>query len=164
MVPDQEKTCLGLEYFCFEGDGLWTMSDEDLVELGRQEVHALGLAEASDVVDGCVVRMPKAYPVYDGEFRDALEIIRQFVEQLENLQLVGRNGMHRYNNQDHSMLTAMLAVRNILGANYNLWTVNDDNSYHEELKEGEGDLYTRDLAQLDAMQPQIPQRVLAADA
>lgn len=164
MVPDQDKTCLGLEYFCFEGDGLWSMSDDDLVELGRKEIDVLGLAKAEDVVDGCVVRMPKAYPVYDGEFHEALQIIRRFVEPIENLQMVGRNGMHRYNNQDHSMLTAMLAVRNILGANYDLWKVNDDNSYHEEVKEGEDDLYTRDLPQLDATQPHVPKRVLSVEA
>src|SRR6185503_8396889 len=110
MVPDPDKTCLGLEYFCFEGDGLWTMSDADLIELGRKELGILGLANPADVEDGSVVRMPKAYPVYDGTYAEALRVVREFLAEVPNLQLVGRNGMHKYNNQDHSMLTAMLAV------------------------------------------------------
>ncbi len=135
MVPDREKTCLGLEYFCFEGDGLWEMTDEQLIELGKREIEALGLALASEVEDGAVVRQPKAYPVYDAHYQTALAILREFLQTLPNLQLVGRNGMHRYNNQDHSMLTAMLATRNILGANFDLWSVNDEQEYHEEIGE-----------------------------
>ncbi len=134
MVPDANTTCLGLEYFCFEGDGLWTMADGELIELGKQELEKLGLARAADVVDGTVVRMPKAYPVYDADYSAHLEVVRRFLATFTNLQVVGRNGMHRYNNQDHSMLTAMLAVKNILGANFDLWTVNDDQEYHEEIK------------------------------
>ncbi|HET6566584.1 MAG TPA: NAD(P)/FAD-dependent oxidoreductase [Rhodothermales bacterium] len=162
MVPDPESTCLGLEYFCFEGDGLWTMADADLVELGRQEINRLGLARAEDVVDGCVVRMPKAYPVYDGEYREALKTIQAFVGGIENLQLVGRNGMHRYNNQDHSMLTAMLAARNILGASYDLWKVNDDNNYHEEVRSGERDALSEELGRLNASQPRVPAAIVTA--
>ena len=114
MVPDQEKTSLGLEYFCSEGDELWTMSDTDLIELGIREVERIGLATSSDVEDGCVIRVPKSYPIYDSDYREGLETIRKFVDGLENFQTVGRNGLHRYNNQDHAMLTGMLAVRNLV--------------------------------------------------
>ncbi len=159
MVPDASKTCLGLEYFCNEGDHLWAMDDADLVALGRREIDKLGLARAADVQDGCVVRMPKAYPVYDADYQDALAVIRDYVAQIENLQLVGRNGMHRYNNQDHSMLTAMLAVQNIEGATYDLWKVNDDDHYHEEVQADEADPYTQDLAALQATQPLVPSSI-----
>ncbi len=132
MVPDQNKTCLGLEYFCFEGDAFWNMSDQDLIEFGKRELELLGLVQACDVEDGNVVRMPKAYPVYDSKYRDLLQIIREFLIQIDNLQVAGRNGTHKYNNQDHSMLTAMYAVENILGANHDLWQVNEGGEYHEE--------------------------------
>jgi protoporphyrinogen oxidase len=157
MVPDPETTCLGLEYFCFEGDGLWTMSDADLIELGKRELGILGLVIPADVVDGSVVRMPKAYPVYDGTYAEALQVIRHFLEGVPNLQLVGRNGMHKYNNQDHSMLTAMLAVKNILGASYDLWQVNAEQEYHEEVTTR--DKTTADeFALLAATQPRVPRR------
>lgn len=155
MVPDQSKTCLGLEYFCFEGDGLWTMSDEDLVKLGAEELGRLGLANPDDVEDGTVVRMPKAYPVYDSVYQEALNTIREFLSGFPNLHLVGRNGMHKYNNQDHSMLTAMLAVKNILGANYDVWQVNVDEEYHEEVKEGD----KSEIALLASTQPMVPKRI-----
>ncbi|HEY7321682.1 MAG TPA: NAD(P)/FAD-dependent oxidoreductase [Candidatus Binatia bacterium] len=136
MVPDQEKTSLGLEYFCSEGDELWTLSDAELVELGKREVERIGLALPSDVEDGCVIRVPKSYPIYDSGYRDGLATIRKFVDGLENFQSVGRNGLHRYNNQDHAMLTGMLAVRNlVLGERNNLWSVNTDQEYHEEIRE-----------------------------
>jgi protoporphyrinogen oxidase len=136
MVPDQEKTSLGLEYFCTEGDDLWTMSDAALIELGKNEVERIGLAKGSDIEDGCVIRVPKSYPIYDAGYREGLETIRKFVDGLENCQTVGRNGLHRYNNQDHAMLTGMLAVRNlILGERNNLWNVNTDQEYHEEIRE-----------------------------
>lgn len=121
MVPDQEKTCLGLEYFCFEGDGLWNMPDQELIALGQEELSKLGLVKAGEVEDGTVVRNQKAYPLYDTVSWESISVIRNFLHRFKNLQLIGRNGMHRYNNQDHSMLTAMLAVENILGANHNLW-------------------------------------------
>ncbi len=121
------------EYFCFEGDSMWTMSDRELIEFAKNELDILGLVELSDVEDGAVVRMPKAYPVYDAVYHKSLKTIRFFVDNIRNLQLVGRNGMHRYNNQDHSMMTAMLAVRNIAGENHDLWSVNVDEEYHEEL-------------------------------
>jgi protoporphyrinogen oxidase len=134
MVPDANTTCLGLEYFCFAGDGLWATRDEELIALGKREIEMLGLARATDVVDGCVVRMPKAYPVYDAAYSEHLRVVREFLGTITNLQVVGRNGMHRYNNQDHSMLTAMLAVENILGARHDLWSVNDEREYIEEIK------------------------------
>ena len=158
MVPDESKTCLGLEYFCQEGDGLWTMSDKDLIELGKAELELLKLVKASDVSDGSVVRMPKAYPVYDSTYADALVIVRGFISRLGNLHLVGRNGLHKYNNQDHSMLTAMLVVKNILGAHYDIWSVNSDLEYHEEVKAGETD-FSHELAVVNSTQPRVPQRV-----
>lgn len=132
MVPDSSKSCLGMEYFCSEGDKLWEMSDSDLIELASQEITKLGLGvQPGDVEDGCVIRQYKAYPVYDGEYRKHLKVIEKYIRKFENLQTVGRNGMHRYNNQDHSMLTALLAAKNILGEKHNLWNVNVERSYHE---------------------------------
>jgi protoporphyrinogen oxidase len=156
MVPDPNKTCLGLEYFCFEGDGLWNMDDKDLIELGTKELAVLGLVDSGDVEDGAVVRMPKAYPVYDGVYVEAVDAIREFLAGLPNLYLVGRNGMHKYNNQDHSMLTAMLSVKNILGANYDVWGVNVDNEYHEEVTAQE----ESDLSVLASSQPLVPKRIV----
>jgi protoporphyrinogen oxidase len=127
-------TCLGLEYFCFEGDGLWTMSDEDLIALATREITKVGLASPADVVDGCVVRQPKAYPVYDDAYRDHMAMIRLDLEQsYPNLHLIGRNGMHKYNNQDHAMMTGMMTARNILAGDriYDIWQVNEDAEYHE---------------------------------
>jgi protoporphyrinogen oxidase len=132
MVPDEGRTCLGLEYFCFEGDGLWTSPDADLVELASRELEELGLAMGAKVLDGTVVRMAKAYPVYDATYRDHLDSARSFIDPIPNLHLVGRNGMHKYNNQDHSMLTAMMAVWNMEGARHDVWAVNTDYEYHEE--------------------------------
>ncbi len=132
MVPDPDKASIGMEYFCHEGDGLWTSSDADLIAQASRELEYLGLAKVSNVVDGAVIRQPKAYPVYDGEYRDALDTVRKWILTLENFQTVGRNGMHRYNNQDHSMLTAMLAARNIAGERHDLWNVNVERSYHED--------------------------------
>jgi len=133
MVPDQSKTSLGLEYFCNEGDELWDMSDEDLIKLGTKEMDEIGLISADKVIDGVVYRVPKTYPVYDTAYAEALDMIRDYLEQFENLKTVGRNGMHRYNNQDHSMLTAIYAVRNlVLGETHNLWDINTEQEYHEE--------------------------------
>jgi hypothetical protein len=159
MVPDQGKTCLGLEYFCFEGDGLWSMSDKDLIEFGKRELEVIGLAKAQDVEDGSIVRMPKAYPVYDADYQEALLCIRKFLDGFQNLQVVGRNGMHRYNNQDHSMLTAMLAVDNILGARHDLWQVNAEQEYHEETSSREDDAKAQ-LGRLASTQPQVPQPIM----
>jgi protoporphyrinogen oxidase len=132
MVPEADKASIGMEYFCHEGDGLWTRPDADLIAQAARELEYLGLAKVSNVVDGTVIRQPKAYPVYDGEYREALETVKDWLLTLENFQTVGRNGMHRYNNQDHSMLTAMLAARNITGERHDLWNVNVERSYHED--------------------------------
>ena len=134
MVPDPNKTCLGLEYFCFEGDSLWNTPDDKLIELAKGELETLGLVNKNDVEDGIVVRMPKAYPIYDSTYQMSLDVVRQFLNRFDNLQMVGRNGMHKYNNQDHSMLTAMLSAENILGANHDLWAVNVEQEYHEEMR------------------------------
>jgi protoporphyrinogen oxidase len=133
MVPEAGRTCLGMEYFCFEGDGLWTSSDAELIALASREIEALGLARSDDVVDGTVVRMPKAYPIYDSRYREHLDGVRSFIDRIPNLHTVGRNGMHKYNNQDHSMYTAMLTFENMLGiASHDVWAVNTDFEYHEE--------------------------------
>jgi len=146
MVPDQKRTSLGLEYFCSEGDDLWTMSDTELIEMGKSEVERIGLANSGDIEDGCVIRVPKSYPIYDTDYRDGLETIRKFIDGFNNFQTVGRNGLHRYNNQDHAMLTGMLAVRNlVLGERNNLWSVNTDQEYLEEISE-EAQVSTNDVA------------------
>jgi protoporphyrinogen oxidase len=140
MVPDPSLACVGLEYFCFEGDGLWASSDEDLVALATKELAQLGLTRAEDVVGGAVVRQEKAYPVYDDDYAANVETMRAELESLyPTLHMVGRNGMHRYNNQDHAMMTAMLTVRNIVAGSrvYDIWGVNEDAEYHESGSEGE---------------------------
>ena len=132
MVKDG-RTCLGLEYFVNEGDELWQMADEDLVRMATQELEQLGLVPASAVERGYAVRIPKAYPVYDADYRDNVETIRAWLDKaVPNVHPVGRNGMHKYNNQDHSMYTAMLTVENILGAEHDTWAVNVEEEYHEE--------------------------------
>jgi protoporphyrinogen oxidase len=140
MVPDPSVACVGLEYFCFEGDGLWSASDAELVELAKKELAILGLVDPKDVIGGAVVRQEKAYPVYDETYAANVETMRSELEgKYPNLHMVGRNGMHRYNNQDHAMMTAMLTVENIAaGARvYNIWNVNEDAEYHESGDEGE---------------------------
>ncbi len=134
MIPDGVSTCLGLEYFCFEGDGLWTMSDEDLVALGTREIAKIGLMAEDAIYDSCVVRQKKAYPVYDESYSDHLDVIRREVTlRYPGLHLVGRNGMHKYNNQDHAMMTGMLTARNILAGEsiFDTWAVNEDAEYGE---------------------------------
>jgi protoporphyrinogen oxidase len=154
MVPDDSKSCLGLEYFCQEGDQLWSMPDDELIALATKEIAELGLVKEEQVIGGAVVRMPKAYPVYDDHYKVGLELVRRFLGEVSGLQLVGRNGMHRYNNQDHSMLTGVFAARNVLGANYDLWEANVDEEYLEE-----GRVVTEDeLKQMDASQPSVPGR------
>jgi protoporphyrinogen oxidase len=132
MVPTPGTTCLGLEYFCFKGDGLWDSTDEALIAQASMELEQLGLAHRADVVDGTVIRMPKAYPIYDAAYRGHVDAVRAFIDPIPNLHTVGRNGMHKYNNQDHSMLSAMMAVANMQGASYDIWSVNTDFDYHEE--------------------------------
>jgi protoporphyrinogen oxidase len=134
MVPDPNLACLGLEYFCFEGDGLWTADDSELIALAKKELAIIGLATEDEVKDGCVVRQKKAYPVYDDAYKSHVEAIRtELAEKFPTLHLVGRNGMHKYNNQDHAMMTAMLTVKNIIaGTNtFDIWNVNEDAEYHE---------------------------------
>jgi protoporphyrinogen oxidase len=124
-----------MEYFCNAGDELWNASDSALIELSRQEIDMIGLANYQDIEDGCVFRVPKSYPVYDSDYRESLNMLQAYVNNLENFQTIGRNGLHRYNNQDHAMLTGMLAVRNLmLGEQNNLWQVNAEQEYNEETR------------------------------
>jgi protoporphyrinogen oxidase len=133
MVPDPDTACVGMEYFCFKGDDLWEMDDDDLVALASRELEALGLASADKVRRGYVVRVPKAYPMYDADYAERVEALRTWLDPLEGFQQVGRNGLHRYNNSDHSMLSAMRAVDNLLkGADHDIWAVNVESAYHEE--------------------------------
>ena len=138
MVPEPGKTCLGLEYFCFKRDATWERPDAELIADGAREIEQLGLAGASDVVDATVIRMPKAYPLYDSMYRGHLDTVRGFIDPIPNLHTVGRNGMHKYNNQDHSMLTAMMAVWSMRVAAHDIWAVNTDFEYHEEQKLDQG--------------------------
>ena len=134
MIPNATQSTLGLEYFCFENDGLWTSSDADLIALATKELCQIGLVTKDDIRDGCVVRQKKAYPVYDATYKQNVESIRsELAETYPSLHLVGRNGMHKYNNQDHAMMTAMLTVQNIVAGEqvWNIWEVNEDAEYHE---------------------------------
>jgi protoporphyrinogen oxidase len=131
MVAGPGRTSLGLEYFCFETDDIWKASDGDLVALAVSELARLGLADPRSVSDATVIRSPKAYPIYDARYRGAVATIRDYLATFSNLQTMGRNGLHRYNNQDHSMLTALAAVANILGGKHSVWDINADDAYHE---------------------------------
>jgi protoporphyrinogen oxidase len=133
MSADQGKTNIGMEYFCSEGDNTWSMTDDEFINLAREELDALGISSPETIEDAVVFRQPNAYPVYDNGYKEQLLIIKEFLHQIENLQTVGRNGLHRYNNQDHSMLTSILAVKNLFGENNNLWDVNTERSYYEEV-------------------------------
>jgi protoporphyrinogen oxidase len=136
MVADPTKTWIGLEYFCNDTDELWKMPDDKLREFAIREVEKIGILKAEDVLDGHVVRVPKTYPAYFGTY-DRFDELREFTDGFRNLYLVGRNGMHKYNNQDHSMLTAMEAVENIVKGTTtkeNLWDINTEQEYHEEKK------------------------------
>jgi protoporphyrinogen oxidase len=142
MVPDSSYGCYGLEYFCFEGDGLWSMKDSDLVDLAKQELKQIQLGKNCEIVRGYVVRQPKAYPVYDENYLSHVEAIRTELEKnFDTLHLVGRNGMHKYNNQDHAIMTSMLTVQNILAGKrlYDVWSVNQDAEYHESGERPSGD-------------------------
>jgi len=131
MVPDPQKTSVGMEYFCTEGDRTWRMSDAELREMASRELSEIGLAEVDDVVDVFIIRQPDAYPVYDDGYRMHLDTVRSFLESIDNFQTIGRSGMHRYNNMDHSMCTGMLAAQNVLGQNNDLWKVNEEDEYLE---------------------------------
>jgi protoporphyrinogen oxidase len=131
MVPDATQSTVGMEYFCFRGDELWSKDDAALIELASQELASIGLAEAADVSRGYVVRVPQAYPIYDADYAERVATIRSWLETITNLQQIGRNGLHRYNNSDHSMLTAICAVENLHGASHDIWSVNTDPWYGE---------------------------------
>ena len=138
MVPNDTDASIGMEYFCFEGDDLWNMADDDLVEMATGRSRSSTWREAAKVKFGFVVRVHKAYPIYDVEYAERVETIRAWLETIANLIQVGRNGLHRYNNSDHSMLTAMRAVDNILlGTHHDIWAVNAESVYHEEHEEDE---------------------------
>jgi protoporphyrinogen oxidase len=159
MVPDPDLNCLGLEYFCFNHDALWREKDADLVALATEEVARIGLVAKAAVVGGVVVRQPKAYPVYDRDYRANVEIVRREIEaRYPALHQVGRNGMHKYNNQDHAMMTAMLTVKNILSGarQYDVWNVNEDAEYHETVG--------RDAADALAGVRGVPRKLMAQDA
>ena len=142
MVPDPTKACVGLEYFCFAGDPLWEMDDDALVAKGMQELEALGLARPEALEFGFATRVPKAYPIYDMDYSERIDVMKGWLEGIENLQQVGRNGLHRYNNSDHSMLTAMRAVDNLVkGTRHDLWAINAESAYHEEESQDEQQPY-----------------------
>lgn len=134
MVADKNKVALGLEYFCTEGDELWDMSDKDLIELGLTELEKIHLGKKTDYVEGFVARVPKAYPTYDSTYPENMQIVKEYVKQFSNLQPIGRYGMFKYNNMDHSILSGLYAAENVLGAHHDIWSVNADQEYHEEAK------------------------------
>jgi len=135
MVPDSQTTSLGLEYFCFVTDEIWNREKHELIELGKKEVVQLKFATRDQISDGFVLKSPKTYPIYDEGYQERIEIIKNYLLTIKNLQTMGRNGLHRYNNQDHSMLSAILAVRNILGEKHSTWDINIDDEYHEIIEE-----------------------------
>lgn len=159
LNPVPGTTCLGLEYFCSHDDQLWSFSADQLIALARTELAQIGLADPDKVIDGTVVRLPKAYPIYDDTYKNGIAVIREFLNILPNLQTMGRNGMHRYNNQDHSMLTGILAAHNVLGSKYNLWEINADAEYHEQ------DLVVSasQVSALESSQPLVPARLLTLE-
>jgi len=134
MVPDSGKTCIGMEYFCNDNDEFWAMPNSRLMDIASRELSELGLVDTDDIIDMFVVRHPSAYPIYEHDYDKHLKVIREFLGTIDNLQTIGRNGMHRYNNMDHSMYTGLLAARNILGANHELWEVNEEEEYLEDEK------------------------------
>jgi hypothetical protein len=159
MVDDPRISFVGLEYFVNQGDDLWQMADDELVRLGAAEAEAIGLFAADDVTDGVVVRMPRAYPVYDDEYEGHLAVLRDWIDQIDNLFTVGRNGQHRYNNQDHSMLAGLYAARNVAGAELDLWGINEDLSFHEEVRRDEERPEVRDRLTPSRVEPD-PGRLL----
>jgi protoporphyrinogen oxidase len=134
MVSDSQMTTLGLEYFCFDTDEIWNKDDRKLIEMGKEEVVKLKFASKEQILDGLVIRSPKTYPIYDEGYRERIEVIKNYLSSIKNLQTMGRNGLHRYNNQDHSMLSAMYAIRNILGEKHSVWDINIDDEYHETIE------------------------------
>jgi protoporphyrinogen oxidase len=161
MVPDRTRTSLGLEYFLWHQDAEWGWPQDWLINLGIRECAQIGLIDPSEVEDGTVVRMPKAYPVYDRQYHESIAMVRQYLERFTNLQTIGRNGLHRYNNQDHSMLTGVYAARNTVGDKYDVWAVNTEKEYHEagqvaDAARGERRIPTR-------VAPAVPEWVHALD-
>jgi protoporphyrinogen oxidase len=137
LVPDSSKSCLGMEYFCFSDDAFWNLSDQELIAVAKKDLRKLGLDGGAAIEDGKVVRVRKAYPMYDQGYAACLSVVREFVSKhIPDLQLIGRNGMHRYNNQDHAIMTGFLAARNVLAGRHEFdpWSVNQDAQYLEEGK------------------------------
>jgi protoporphyrinogen oxidase len=142
MISDPSKTTLGLEYFCNEGDDLWNLPDKELISLGSRELEQIGFSRIADIEDGCVFRIPKAYPVYDSDYREHLDVVCEFVDGLDNFQTAGRNGLHRYNNQDQAMLSGILASHNLLfDAGHNLWKISEHQDYQEHIRAGKGSVF-----------------------
>lgn len=137
LVPDPGTTSLGLEYFCSEGDDLWSRTDAQMIELAREDMAAIGLAGPTEVEEATVVREAHAYPVYDERYRDRVECLRGFLASIDNVQTIGRNGLHRYNNMDHSMMTGLLAAENLAGASHDVWSVNTEPDYLESGRAGD---------------------------
>jgi protoporphyrinogen oxidase len=155
LVPHPNRASVGMEYFCFEGDAIWSSSDEELVARASAELAALGLAEPERVVGSYVARVPRAYPIYDADYAARTRRLRSWLDGIRGLQQVGRNGLHRYNNSDHSMLTAMLAVENLVdGARHDLWSVNADSWYLESSASEEQPYRAAPLTPVLAAQPQ----------
>jgi protoporphyrinogen oxidase len=156
MVPNSSRTSLGLEYFLWEKDEEWTWSNDRLIELGVRECAQIGLINPREVEDGTVVRMTKAYPVYDHQYQNYVNTVRQYLETLTNFQTIGRNGLHRYNNQDHSMVTGVYAAQNIMGGAHDVWAVNTEKEYHEEgrsASENSGDRMVPTRVQVNVEEP-----------
>lgn len=164
MVPDQTKTCLGLEYFCTAGDDVSTLSNDQLVALAKAELGAIGLVDPRSIIDATVVRVPKAYPVYDEDYERSLAAIRTYVSGFNNLQTIGRNGTHTYNNQDHSMVMGMLAVRNLFGEEHDVWTIDQPDEYLEGLPEESHASSRLNGGPLASTQPLLPTLVHAQRA
>jgi protoporphyrinogen oxidase len=164
MVPNPAQTCLGLEYFCSAADDLSALSDDQLVELAKTELAAIGLVDPRLIVDATVVRVPKAYPVYDGDYDQSVRTIRAYVERFGNMQTIGRNGTHTYNNQDHSMVMGMLAVRNLLGEAHDVWDIDHADEYLEELREASAASPSQDGRALASTQPLFPTLARARQA
>jgi protoporphyrinogen oxidase len=162
MVPDPSKTCLGMEYFCTAGDDIWSRSNDQLVELAKTELGVIGLVDPGLVIDGCVVRVPRAYPIYDEDHGESLSAIRGYVGGFRNLQTIGRNGTHTYNNQDHSMVMGMLAVRNLFGEEHDLWAIDRPDEYLETLDEHASPAL--DVRELASTQPPFPRLIRAQEA
>ena len=133
MVKDLSTTTLGLEYFVTEGDSIWNLSSEKLIDFAMDELEILGIAKRSFLIDAFVIKVPKVYPVYDGRYKKSLEVLKNYLHSIQNLQVVGRCGMFRYDNSDHALLSGLYAVRNLFGASHDLWDINVEGEYHEEL-------------------------------